>query len=51
MIFKELVLEADDQNRWLARLMGKGDKERPSSDPEEEGDLLAALEQATNPER
>ncbi len=51
MIFKELVLEADDQNRWLARLMGKGDKERPASDPDEGGDLLAALEQATNTER
>jgi predicted PurR-regulated permease PerM len=51
MIFKELVLEADDQNRWLARLMGKGDKEPPSSDPDEGGDLLAALEQATNTER
>ena len=29
MIFKELVLEADEQNAWLARLMSKGDQEPP----------------------
>jgi predicted PurR-regulated permease PerM len=31
MIFKELVLEADEQNAWLARLMGKGDQSRRRS--------------------
>jgi predicted PurR-regulated permease PerM len=30
MIFKELMLEADDQNAWLARLMSKGDQTPPS---------------------
>ena len=29
MIFKELMLEADEQNAWLARLMGKGDQTPP----------------------
>ena len=37
MIFKELVLEADEQNAWLARLMSKGDQEPPpeQSEPEQ----------------
>ncbi len=35
MIFKELVLEADEQNAWLARLMSKGDKEPPSEQLED----------------
>ena len=37
MIFKELVLEADEQNAWLARLMSKGDQEPPPEqlEPEE----------------
>jgi len=30
MIFKELMLEADEQNAWLARLMSKGDRTHPS---------------------
>jgi predicted PurR-regulated permease PerM len=30
MIIKELVLEADEQNSWIARLMGKGDRKPPS---------------------
>ncbi len=36
MIFKELVLEADEQNAWLARLMSKGDQEPPSEQSEPE---------------
>ncbi len=37
MIFKELVLEADEKNAWLARLMSKGDQEPPpeQSEPEQ----------------
>jgi predicted PurR-regulated permease PerM len=35
MIFKELVLEADEQNAWLARLMSKGDQEPPPEQLEE----------------
>ena len=42
MIFKELVLEADEQNRWIARLMGKGDSKPPPAEPEEEQVLPAA---------
>lgn len=42
MIFKELVLEADEQNRWIARLMGKGDSRPPPAEPEEEQALPAA---------
>jgi AI-2 transport protein TqsA len=29
MIIKELILEADEQNAWIARLMSKGPKEPP----------------------
>jgi predicted PurR-regulated permease PerM len=36
MIFKELVLEADEQNAWLARLMSKGDREPPPEQAEPE---------------
>jgi AI-2 transport protein TqsA len=36
MIFKELILEADEQNRWIARLMGKGANKPPPSISEEE---------------
>jgi len=36
MIIKELVLEADDQNRWIARLMGKGKKQPAVSVQDEE---------------
>ena len=36
MIIKELVLEADDQNRWIARLMGKGKKHPADAVPDEE---------------
>jgi len=41
MVFKELVLEADDQNRWIARLMGKGDSD-PPPEASEEGQALPA---------
>lgn len=36
MIIKELILEADTQNAWIARLMGKGDPEPPPVAAEEE---------------
>ena len=36
MIVKELVLEADEQNAWIARLIGKGDEKPPSAEPEPE---------------
>jgi predicted PurR-regulated permease PerM len=35
MIVKELVLEADEQNAWIARLIGKGDEKPPPNEPEE----------------
>ena len=35
MIVKELVLEADEKNAWIARLISKGD-EKPSPDEPEE---------------
>jgi predicted PurR-regulated permease PerM len=36
MIFKELVIEADEQNAWLGRLMSKGGKEPPPEQVEPE---------------
>ncbi len=36
MIFKELVIEADEQNAWLGRLMSKGGKEPPPEQLEPE---------------
>ncbi|GMQ78469.1 MAG: hypothetical protein BMS9Abin02_0982 [Anaerolineae bacterium] len=36
MILKELVFEADEQNRWIARLRGKGDRSLPDIMLEEE---------------
>jgi len=42
MVFKALVLEADDQNRWIARLMGKGDSDPPPEASEEEQAVPAA---------
>ncbi len=41
LIFKELVLEADEQNAWLARLMSKGDQEQLSEQSEPEQMVLA----------
>jgi predicted PurR-regulated permease PerM len=39
LMFKEIVLEADDQNRWIARLMSsKESKEEPEEDSEEEAE-------------
>ena len=35
MIIKELVLEADEQNAWIARLISKGDQEPPPEEPKE----------------
>ncbi len=32
LLFKELILEADDQNRWIARLMGAARAEPPEED-------------------
>ena len=34
MIVKELVLEPDEQNAWIARLIGKGDETPPTEEPE-----------------
>ena len=42
IIFKELVIEADDQNRWIARLMGKGKSEPPREQSSEEQTVPAA---------
>jgi predicted PurR-regulated permease PerM len=32
LLFKELILEADDQNRWIARMMGSVKKAEPSEE-------------------
>lgn len=32
LLFKELILEADDQNRWIARMMGAAKKAEPSEE-------------------
>jgi predicted PurR-regulated permease PerM len=32
LIFKELILEADDQNRWMAKLMGAAKPESPEGE-------------------
>lgn len=42
MIIKELVLEADEQNSWIARLMGKGDREPPSDQAGEDQSVPVA---------
>jgi predicted PurR-regulated permease PerM len=42
MIFKELVLEPDDQNRWIARLMGRGDNRVEPVDSDEDQALPAS---------
>ena len=42
MIVKELVLEADERNAWIARLIGKGERKPPAGDTAEE--QTAALE-------
>ncbi len=42
MIIKELVLEADEQNAWIARLIGKGDEKSPSDKSESEETPSAA---------
>jgi hypothetical protein len=37
LMFKEVVLEADDQNRWIARLMSsKESKDEPEEESERE---------------
>jgi len=38
LLFKELVLEADDQNRWMARLMSSKESRRVPLDNDSEGD-------------
>jgi len=35
MVFKELVLEFDERNAWIARLMGKGGDKSPAKDADE----------------
>ena len=42
IIFKELVLEADEQNRWIARLMGRGDAAAPPEASNEDEVIPAA---------
>jgi predicted PurR-regulated permease PerM len=42
MTIKELVLEADPQNAWIARLMGKGGKKLPAGDSEDDQLVTAA---------
>ena len=43
--FKELVLEADDRNSWIARFMGKGGHKPPAGDtPEGEPQAAAGNE-------
>jgi predicted PurR-regulated permease PerM len=39
VMFKELVLEADEQNRWIARLISSSDKETPGDQAANEDDL------------
>jgi predicted PurR-regulated permease PerM len=34
LVIKELILDADDKNRWLARMMGAGRRRRGSGTPE-----------------
>jgi len=36
MIVKELVLEADERNAWIARLLGKGGRKPPVENAPEE---------------
>jgi predicted PurR-regulated permease PerM len=38
LLFKELVLEADDQNRWIARLMSSKESRRIPVDDDLDGD-------------
>jgi predicted PurR-regulated permease PerM len=37
VMLKELVLEADEQNRWIARLMSSSEGENPGDETENEG--------------
>ena len=39
VMFKELVLEADEQNRWIAKLMSSSDQETPDSQVESQSDI------------
>ena len=32
LLFKELILEADDQNRWIAKMMGAAKAELPDGE-------------------
>jgi hypothetical protein len=36
-MLKELVLEADEQNRWIASLMSSSEGENPDDQTENEG--------------
>ncbi len=45
MIIKELVLEADEQNRWIARLMGKGKIKPANEKAGEEQTVTAATDE------
>jgi predicted PurR-regulated permease PerM len=36
LLFKELVLEADDQNRWIAKLMGSNKSGSAAGDTDKE---------------
>ena len=39
VMFKELVLEADEQNRWIAKLMSSSAKGTPDSQVESQSDI------------
>lgn len=44
MIVKELVLEADDQNRWIARLIGKGNQKPIDAQTTQEQETVATMD-------
>jgi hypothetical protein len=46
VLFKELVLEADEQNRWIAKLMSNSSK-NGSDDQSEEATGLADINQSS----
>jgi predicted PurR-regulated permease PerM len=33
LVVKELILEMDEQNSWIARMMGSGEEDQPASEP------------------
>ena len=41
LLFKQVILEADDQNRWIARLMSSTRSKKPSSESKSEGSKVS----------